>query len=434
MGFYTKKWILTGIAGLLISGSSAFATKLWSVAESVAKDRINNTSVIGKIICGYQGWFNAEGDGANLGWKHYVSNGKFEPGFCSVDYWPDMSEMKPDEKYPTKFFNSDGTIATTFSSCNPNTVNRHFKWMKEYGIDGVFIQRFVMPMKGEKQSINLNKVYELCNASALRNDRLIGVMYDLSGSGSECVEYVKKDWKTLVDKYKIKAKGNPNYLTYKEKPLVAIWGVGFNDGRKYTLRDIEELIRFFKEDPEYGGCSVLLGVPAYWREQIKDCIADTQLHALLKKADIIHPWTVGRYATPEAADLYKPNYTTDKLWCEQNGMGYMPVVFPGFSWHNLRKGLAPLNQIPRLKGEFFWRQMYNAISSDVQMIYVAMFDEMDEGTCIFKCSDHPPVGESPFVNYEGLPSDFYLWLTGWATAMLRKEVPLQQRIPVYQSK
>ncbi len=112
----------------------------------------------------------------------------------------------------------------------------------------------------------------------------------------------------------------------------------------------------------------------------------------------------------------------------------MAVVFPGFSWYNLKNGEAPSNAIPRLKGEFLWRQMYNAVSSDLETIYVAMFDEMDEGTCIFKCTDNPPVGTSSFATYEGLPSDYYLWLTGKAGQMLRKEMPLQVQQPVYQKK
>ena len=37
-------------------------------------------------------------------------------------------------------------------------------------------------------------------------------------------------------------------------------------------------------------------------------------------------------------------------------------------------------------------------------------DEMDEGTAIFKCTNDVPVGKSRFVNYDDLPSDFYLWL------------------------
>ena len=63
------------------------------------------------------------------------------------------------------------------------------------------------------------------------------------------------------------------------------------------------------------------------------------------------------------------------------------------------------------------------------MVYQAMFDEMNEGTAIFKCTDDPPVGDSRFVTYEGLPSDFYLKLVGHASRMLRGEVPLTEQVP-----
>jgi hypothetical protein len=63
------------------------------------------------------------------------------------------------------------------------------------------------------------------------------------------------------------------------------------------------------------------------------------------------------------------------------------------------------------------------------MAYQAMFDEVDEGTAIFKCTNDPPVGESQFVTYEGLPSDFYLRLVGQAGKMLRGAIPPSDDLP-----
>ena len=51
-----------------------------------------------------------------------------------------------------------------------------------------------------------------------------------------------------------------------------------------------------------------------------------------------------------------------------------------------------------------------------------MFDEIDEGTAIFKCTNDPPVGASEFKTYEGLPSDHYLWLCREGGRLLRGEL------------
>jgi len=85
--------------------------------------------------------------------------------------------------------------------------------------------------------------------------------------------------------------------------------------------------------------------------------------------------------------------------------------------------------IPRLGGKFLWKQYVEAKKVGATMIYQAMFDEVDEGTAIFKCTNNPPVGASKFLTYEGLPSDYYLWLVGQAGRMLRGEIPLTEEIP-----
>jgi hypothetical protein len=88
-----------------------------------------------------------------------------------------------------------------------------------------------------------------------------------------------------------------------------------------------------------------------------------------------------------------------------------------------------LDQIPRLKGQFLWTQYVEAKRAGATMIYQAMFDEMDEGTAIFKCTNTPPVGASRFVTYEGEPSDHYLCLTGMGGRLLRGEMSPAEEMP-----
>jgi hypothetical protein len=306
--------------------------------------------------------------------------------------------------------------------------------MREYVIDGVFVQRFFNVTKRADRRKSSNVILGNAINAAKENGRAIALMYDLSGlkaDGEDCSSVIE-DWKNLVDEMKITNRGkDQTYLYHNNKPLVAIWGIGFPD-RDYNIRTagIDTLIDFLKNDPEYGGCSVLLGVPTYFRTFGRDCIDDPYLHELMGKADIILPWTVGRYRNPEGIENHKTVLKQDLDWLADRKLGYMPVVFPGFSWYNLKKGESPLNRIPRLKGDFYWKQMHAAISVGVKMIYVAMFDEIDEGTAIFKCTNNPPVGEiSKFLDYEGLPSDHYLWLTGEAGKMLRKEISISSEIP-----
>ena len=91
---------------------------------------------------------------------------------------------------------------------------------------------------------------------------------------------------------------------------------------------------------------------------------------------------------------------------------------------------SPQNDIPRLGGRFLWKQYVEAKRAGCEMVYQAMFDEVDEGTAIFKCANEVPVGASSFVTYEGLPSDFYLKLVGQATTMIRGEIPVTDDLPV----
>ena len=380
----------------------------------------------GLTMAGYQGWFNAPEDGAGRGWNHYTKNGKFYPGMCTIDFWPDMTEYKV--KYKTPFSFADGSPAYTFSSYDKSTSELHFKWMKEYGIDGVFMQRFVASIRTPVGVNHTTVVLENAIDAATKNDRALCIMYDLSGMQPREVNLVIEDWKKLVDIQKITSRKKNQYLYHRNKPLVAIWGVGFGDNRKYGYPEYEKLLNFFKNDPVYGGCSILLGVPTRWRELGSDSDKNPQLHEVIKQADIVQPWFVGRFNENTYPNFYSL-ITNDLEWCKTNGLDYVPVLFPGFSWHNMNLE-ATTNQIPRNGGKFYWNQISKSIELGCEMLYYAMFDEIDEGTAIFKIENNPPVGESIFVGNEGLPSDHYLWLAGMGGKMLRKEIPFTIGLPI----
>jgi hypothetical protein len=430
---------MVGICLLFCCLTAAVAGESPSRAEALARLQpytgdslpgVDPSTLDGKVMCGYQGWFTAPEDGAQRGWTHYARRGRFEPGFCTIDLWPDVSELDDDERFATAFRHADGSVAHVFSSFRRKTVLRHFDWMKQYGIDGAFVQRFAVQTHQPLNLNHCNTVLMHCREGANLHGRAYAVMYDLSGLQGGQMDRVLDDWESLVDGLRIgRDERDRAYLHHAGKPVVAVWGIGFNDGRRYTLEDCERLIRFLKHDPQYGGCTVMLGVPTWWRTLTRDSVPDRRLHEVILQADIVSPWTVGRYASPQAVARHAEQcWKPDIAWCQQHGKQYLPVVFPGFSWHNMKPD-SPLDQIPRLRGQFLWSQYVQAQQAGATMIYQAMFDEIDEGTAIFKCTNSPPVGASPFLTYEGLPSDHYLWLTGLGGRLLRGEVEPSEGVP-----
>jgi sugar phosphate isomerase/epimerase len=399
-----------------------------NLARSMAAWKRMNGTLDGMVVCGYQGWFRAEGDGAGNGWFHYSEGGKFEPANTQIEMWPDMSELGPDERFPTPLRHADGSVAEVFSSVKEASVRRHFKWMREYGIDAAFVQRFADLARDPGHRSSMDIVLGHCRASANAQGRKWIVMYDLSGLKTEDFGAVSDDWKRLKSEERV-SEDDAAYLRYRGKPLVALWGLGFND-RAPSLPEWETLVSFFRSE----GCAVMVGVPCYWRTLDRDSITDAKLHEIMAMADMVSPWAVGRFATPQDAanrveELLKP----DIAWCRERGLGYLPVAFPGFSWHNLQKSRgreAKFDQIPRLGGKFLWSQAIAAREAGAKSLYVAMFDEVDEGTAIFKVSQNPPVGPVRFLSEPGLKSDHYLWLTGEIGRLLRGQREPTAEVPV----
>ena len=393
------------------------STRVTSGTRGIALP-VDPEGLSGRVLCGYQGWFAAEGDGAGIGWRHW-KRGKPSENQLTIDMLPDVSEIDPGDRFPLGIKDADGNPVEVFSSYRGATVRLHFQWMREYGIDGVFVQRFAKTLANPREKAFHDTVLQHCRNAAKAEGRIYAVMYDLTGLEAGTVKSVLEDWRELRD---TGVGADETSLRVKGRPLVAIWGVGFAKDRAYSLKECQDLVAALRAD----GCAVLLGVPTGWRTGNRDASPDPLLREIAASADAISPWTVGRYRTPdEVSDHANAAWAADLDWCRQRGVEYLPVIFPGFSWKNLKGG--SLNQIPRLRGTFFQRQINEAIRLGSRSLYVAMFDECDEGTAIFKCAEPPRGLKDRFVGLEGLPSDHYLKITGAAQRRLQVKEKFQSK-------
>jgi len=147
----------------------------------------------------------------------------------------------------------------SFPRANPKTVRRHFKWMKDYEIDGAVLERFASELRTPDRAVQPDIVLNNVRSAAEAEGRGFLVMYDLSGmpEGS-IVQTIKDDWLRLGRTVRITE--SPSYMRHRNKPIVGLWGVGFIH-IKLTPLEAKELLAFFKSQ----GVTLLGGVPARWR-------------------------------------------------------------------------------------------------------------------------------------------------------------------------
>lgn len=406
---------------------------------------MDNATLDRKILFGYQGWFHAAGDGSRWGewWHHWSWDASRVPSADNVmiDCWPDLSELEPDELFPTALRYADGRAVSVFSSYQRKTVLRHMRWLGERGLDGVIVQRFPTspwdPREREFRDVVQRHVREGCETYG----RVFYLEYDVSSmrNSSGLIDELKEDWQYLVDVQHVLE--SDRYLHHLGRPVLGLWG-GF-PGPVGTPDQIRALISWFTRDaPARYRVTLAGGVVAFWRTQPDPASNDPAWPDVLRSFDVIHPWHVGATGRDEAAVVeFRRNFIDgDIAEATRLGRRYMATLYPGFSWSNMarfRPRPAPeLNSFPRQGGRFWWRQLYEYMSAGARTFKAAMFDEIDEGTAMFKLapkkSDAP--ASPPFLTLDAdglaLPSDWYLRLAAAGGRMLRGEIPLSPEIPI----
>lgn len=370
--------------------------------------------VVGKITVGYQGWFAANGDGSPINaWWHWTQNWGASPSSTNngIKSWPDVRDYS--STYQTAWANlGNGQPAKLFSSFNDQTVNTHFLWMQQNGIDAAALQRF--NPNGTEGPVR-DAITAKVKTAAENYGRKFYIMYDVSGWTNMQPE-IKTDWTTKMSAYT----SSSAYAKQNGKPVVCIWGFGFNDSNHpWSAAVCLDVINWFKNQ----GCYVIGGVPTHWRTETSD--SRPGFLATYSALNMISPWMVGRIGNVADADNFYTNVNTpDQAYCNNNGIDYQPCVLPG-----------DLQEHQRAHGDFMWRQFYNMVRVGAQGIYISMFDEYNEGNQIAKTAENAsfiPAG-SNFVTLDEdgvvCSADYYLRLTGDGGKMLKGQIGLTATRP-----
>lgn len=373
----------------------------------------------GKVLVGYQGWFRCPGDGSGTGFEggHWFLNGPKGPDAGQpgkrrwiVDMMPDVSGMDKSSVCTVPGKTRGGKPIEVFTSFAPATQQTHFRWMRDYGIDGALLQRFVKRLPQEYKEND--QVLRNVMAAARDNDRVFAIEYDVTDAKGDVFAALRADWQRLE---KMGVTKQPGYQMDAGKPVVSLWGLGFGDGRHISDPDKAlQIITWFKSQ----GVTVMGGVPGYWTSLSRDSAKDPRWTKVYAAFDIIQPWTVGRYhSSGDAAEWANTHYPLDIATTQRNGQDYMPVIFPGFSWKGSHRE-AKSNAVPRNGGDFLWQQALAAKKAGAKMVKIAMFDEVNEATAIFKVAATqdlvPEDGDWVTLDADGktLPNDHYLSVAG----------------------
>ena len=391
---------------------------------------VDASSLRGKVMCGYQGWFRCPGDRAGQGWVHWSRDSqKITPETLTFEMWPDTTDFPAAELFAAPgFTNEDGSPACLYSADQTNTVLRHFEWMRTYGIDGVWLQHFLVDLPGgplQSRYESRTRVLQDVRAAARQTGRAWAIAFDIAGMPTTGIcETLTNEWEKLVNEG---ITADNRYVHQNGKPVVLVWGFYYHDPNNAMSPTVaNQLIDFFKAPGPFNAFLVG-GGDWWWREN-----SDPEWQAFYRRFDACSPWNVGNYDVDDHGNLRASMdyWTRDQAECKKYGMLWLPVIYPGFAWDNLKKFKPGKSVIPRRHGEFLWEQFHALSELGADSACVAMFDEVDEGTAIFKISNTPPK-PGHFVTYDGLPGDWYLRLVGEGTRLLREKQPIPAKIPVY---
>jgi hypothetical protein len=332
--------------------------------------------------------------------------------------WPDMGEYT--HQYPAPgFTNADGTQAYLYSPQDQQTVDVHFDWMQDYGIDGVVLQRFVTAITTHPEMTN---VLNFARAAAKRTGRIIALEYSIKDADTNTLfSQLTNDWINLAVNQKLT--DDPRYVHQDGKPVLLM--NGFYSSRFTNNAALPQRIIDWFETNTVQNVFLIGSGEWWWRTDTAPGWSN-----IFRSFNGYCPWNTG-YTMAVGTNRYANTtyWSADLTEAARVGMFYLPEIYPGDSRDN-ELGTPPgTSKIDRLGGDFLWQQFYTVRKLGLDAAFVGMFDEVNEGTEIFKVSNTPPT-QGYSLTYEGMPPDWYLRLTAEGAKVLSGEVPNSPVIPI----
>ncbi|WP_154402503.1 lectin [Mucilaginibacter endophyticus] len=398
---------------------TSFQEKLKS--SSFHSSLVSTGDVVGKITVGYQGWFSAKGDGSPINSFSHTN----------LEMWPDMREYK--SAYEAVPFSQDGSTqppfsgtltngqpATMFSSYDAGTVNLHFQWMRQYGIDCAALQRFANEISpGSLIKDQRDGMARKVETAAVANGIKFYIMYDASGWGD--LNAIKSDWTNTI-KGTLDLLNSSAYAKQNGKPVVSIYGLGYASHPSSAIEALD-LINWFKNQ----GCYVIGSIPGGW---LKGENTKPNFNETFAAFNMLSAWGVGGLID----NGYAAWIAGDQSFCREHGIDYQPCIYPGTAFHNTNGTISRKNEIPRQHGDLLWKQFATLKQASISTTYIAMFDELNEATSIFKVAEDStmiPKGKY-FLTLDAdgvhVSSDFYLRLVHDGGDMLKGITPYRLKL------
>ena len=352
---------------------------------------VDSSTIKNKVFAGYQGWVDTSR------WKHWFDDDKPDAPHNHFEMVPSMDEYPANSKRATHVKYTNGKTLSLYENTASGVVDLHFKWMQDYGLDGILLQRF-------SSNGHANKVLAQVDAAAEKHGRIYAVEWDIGQrADTSWDQKIQDDYDKTVKSFS----HNSRYIKEKGKPVVAIFGIGLEKHEFATPSSAQALIKWLQGK----GLYVIGSGPFDWRTK------HPTFEAVFSQFDAIMPWSVGRYKGAPGFEHQKSRLAADASLTSSRGQDYATVASPGSSRGSWDKTL--FNSFPRNGGTFFQSQIdYHLQLKGATFFFIAMFDEVQEGTAIYKFaadkSESCQGAQWLTADIDGVkvPGDHYLTMAG----------------------